>query len=335
MPVAPNIQLPQIGNPLGTTNQDQPSVWEQCEVASVKPDGGEALLFPTWESYEITHGLRAACREIPWVDGEQIDSTGTTGERFTVEALFFNDIQQLDPTYGQTVPLYPDRLEQLCAIFRQGKTLTLNFMTRRNVRCKALRWVRRGRTDLQGGETLSIEFGVDNENRLDGPVTETVSVKVNLIQRIQDCEFEAERAGSWDSSWEDITKLASQLDEAMSAPSEFRADIAQKAHRVSAACQRVLDSHSRNIEGRSGLLDCATYPARKGLESIRDMADRAAGETIDGRPKTITRRYSRPMSLYEIATLEGQDPGRVLYLNDQIEDPCWVPANTPVVLEVA
>jgi hypothetical protein len=308
-------------------------VWEQCEPASFEVDG-ERVLFPVWEEFDIEHGIRAVQREVPWVDGEAIDDTGTTGERFRVNAVFHNSVQQEDPIYGLAVPLYPNRLEELCALFRRRKIGTLNFLTRRNVRCKALRWVRRGRTDLVDGETLTVEFGVDNENRLDGPTTETVSVKVNLVRVLQDAEFEAERTGSWSSGWEDVTKLASQLDAAMSAPSEFRDDIRQKAHRVQAACDRVLASHSRNIEGRSGFLDCITYPARKGLEAVRDLAARADGESAEGRPRTITRTYPRDLTIWEIATAEHQDPGRLLYLNTAIEDPNWIPANTPVVLEV-
>jgi hypothetical protein len=308
-------------------------VWEQCEVASFAVDG-DRILFPVWEEFDIEHGIRAVQREVPWVNGEAIDDTGTTGERFRVNAVFHNSVQQEDPIYGLDVPLYPNRLEELCALFRRRKIGTLNFLTRRNVRCKALRWVRRGRTDLVDGETLTVEFGADNENRLDGPTTETVSVKVNLVRVLQDAEFDAERTGSWSSGWEDVTKLASQLDAAMSAPSEFRDDIRQKAHRVQAACDRVLASHSRNIEGRSGFLDCITYPARKGLEAVRDLAARADGESAEGRPRTITRTYPRDLTIWEIATAEHQDPGRLLYLNTAIEDPNWIPANTPVVLEV-
>jgi hypothetical protein len=314
---------------------EQPSPWEQCEPASFAFDGGEPFVFPTFEDYEIAHGLRAVCREIPWVDGEQIDATGTTGERFALNCPFFNEIQLEDPVYGTSVPLYPDRLEQLCALFRQGKTGMLHFQTRRNVRCKAVRWVRRGRTDMQDGETLAVEFAVDNEAKLDGPTTETVSVKVNLTRKIEEAEFEAERTGGWDGSWEDITAFAAQLDAAMSAPSEFRDDIRQKAHRLGAACDRVLESHSRNVEGRDEFTDCASYPARRGLEEVRDMAYRAEGETVQGRPRIIMRRYQHDLSMWEIADLEGLDAGRLLYINTAIEDPAWIPAGTPILLEVA
>jgi hypothetical protein len=94
----------------------------------------QATPTPVWEQCEVEHGIRAVQREVPWVNGEAIDDTGTTGERFRVNAVFHNSVQQEDPIYGLDVPLYPNRLEELCALFRRRKIGTLNFLTRRNVR---------------------------------------------------------------------------------------------------------------------------------------------------------------------------------------------------------
>lgn len=309
-------------------------VWSQLQPASFEVDG-ERVLFPMWDSYEIEDGLRVAAREVPFLDGRQLDTTGTEGEVVSVAIPFFNSILLEDPVYGLATPLYPDRLERLCALFRSGRTGSLNCMTRRNMRVKAVRWRRSGKIDERDGEALSVTFWTDNEAKLDGPSIETVSVKVNLTRVLNEAEFEADRAGMRSAAWEDITTLAAQLDAAMSAPSEFADDIRQKAHRVHAACDRVLASHSRNIEGRSQFLDCAAYPAKRAIEALRDFSARAEGEARERRPKTITRTYQHDYPLYEIAMMEGQDPGRVAYLNSQIEDQNWVPAKTPVLLEVA
>lgn len=314
-------------------------VWSQFPVPSFEVDG-EIVLLPLTREYEYEEGLRVAARAVPFVDGEQLDETGLDGEAITLHLQFFNEL--LEEGFGDGglaqeggELLYPDRLERLIRMFRKKKTGTLHVMNRRNVRCKATRWRRSGKIDERDGEWLVVTFRVDNEAKLDGPSSDTVAVKANLQHTVEEAVFEAERAGAGGGfEWANLRTFAAQLDAAMSAPSEFLGDLRQKAHVLGVACDRVLESYQRNIAGRDTFLDPAAEPAVRALEALRDMAYRAESEVRERRPPVKTKRFERDYTMWEIAELEGQDAGRILYLNGQIEDPNWVRAGTPVLLEV-
>jgi hypothetical protein len=316
-------------------------MWSQFAVASFEVDGEIALL-PLAREYEYDEGLRVAGRAVPFVDGEQLDETGLDGEAITLNLQFFNDVDAFVRLGGDSELdregmeiLYPARLERLIGMFRRKKTGTLHVMNRRNIRCKATRWRRSGKVEERDGEWLVVTFKVDNEAKLEGPSSDTIAVKANLQRTIEEAVFEAERAGTgggWD--WSNLRTFAAQLDAAMSAPSEFLDDLRQKAHVLGSACDRILESYQRNVAGHDTFLDPAAEPAVRALEKVRDMAYSAEAEVRERRPPVKTKRFREDLTMWEIAEQEGQDAGRILYLNSQIEDPNWVRAGTPVLLEV-
>lgn len=319
-------------------------MWSQFPVPSFEVDG-EIVLLPLAREYEYDEGLRVAARAVPFVDGEQLDETGLDGEVITLHLQFFNDVEafdRLNVEMGQSdleqegaEILYPARLERLIAMFRKKKTGTLHVMNRRNLRAKATRWRRSGKVEERDGEWLTVTFEIDNEAKLDGPSGDTVAVKANLQRTVEEAVFEAERVGAGGGfEWANLRTFAAQLDAAMSAPSEFLDDLRQKAHVLGSACDRILESFQRNIAGRDTFLDPLAEPAVRALERLRDMAYSAEAEVRERRPPVKTKQFSEDLTMWEIAEQEGQDAGRILYLNGQIEDPNWVRAGTPVLLEV-
>ena len=304
-------------------------IWEKCSPASYELDGTK-VIFPVSDSIECEGGIRVVERAIPWVDGEQLDETGAKGDVFEVTAFFVNDISQFEEGIGSDPPLYPDRLEQLIALFKKRKTATVNLVTRRNIRAKAVSWRRVETGERLDCATLRITFREDNEAKLDSPAAGGVTVRASLQSAIEEATFEAERAGIRDSSWENLTLAASQLASLISMPNEFREDIAQKADRVARACDTIIDSYQSNDEGRGALLDPGGWVAMQALITLRDLADHADEEARPGHVGVVAQNTTTQTNIWVLSTEHNVDPELLLKLNPTLEDPSYIPAGTSI-----
>jgi hypothetical protein len=310
-------------------------IWSKTKPASFEIDGRPKVLFPVWNNLEGSHGIRVVKRQVPFVDGEQLDETGCTAKEWTTDIPFFNDLVDSEPGIGASPVLYPDRLELLESIFELRKTGTLHLPWRRNIRCKAVTWRRVATTDRFDGETLAVLWCQDNENKLDNP-SAGAGLKVSLNFEVKQAIFEAESEGMWNGSWEQLTTLASQLEAAMNAPAEFRADIAHKANRVVRCCETILNAFTSNVPGMDGMNKPSGGRAHTRIRRIRDAASRAEEESREGRPRVRTRRAPITGSLWEISRLRGwmYDPYDLLNLNPLIPDPNEIEIGSPILVPV-
>ncbi len=306
------------------------SIWEKVDPASFEIDGEGKVIFAVFGELTNEGGLRVVHRDIPFVDGEQLDETGLESDTFQIETFFHNDLNDNEDGYGREPISYPDRLEALIDLFRTKKTGTLHLLMQRNIRCKAIRWARVSKGEALDSEVLRVTFKFDNEARLDSPRAEKAGVHVSLNGAVQQAVFDAQRAGAWGGAWEDITELASQLSTAMQAPATFLGDVAQKAARLSAACDQLLVGFQSLEDGRDIFLDPTGQRAFEAVFNLGIMANRAESEARSSGPRIITKRYPCPTSLFEIAVAEKVDIVTLLDLNPQIEDPSYIPAGTPV-----
>lgn len=305
-------------------------IWSLAKPASFEIDGFDPVLFPAIDNEDMEEGLRVAARQVPFIDGEELDETGLTSKTFTVTAIFSMEITE--PGLGDDPPLYPTRIEKLLDLFRQKKTGTLHLPWCRNIRCKAVSWRRTEKTpEMKDTAILAITFKTDNENKLDQQKTQALPAST-VVQLAIKAEFEAEKAGAWDGSWEDLTRFTAQLEAVMNAPGEYRQDVASKAKRVSSCCDRILKTHSKSDVGRSGLLDPAATPAIRLLNLIKFQADSAEAEARAGDYQVLTRTAERATSIWEFAISAGADPYVVIQLNPQIEDLSYVPAGTQITM---
>jgi prophage DNA circulation protein len=304
-------------------------IWQNSKPASFEVEGYDPVVFPVWQQTSGDTGLRAVCRPIPWVHGEEIDNTGLNAITWNLSAPFALVLQGEDGI-GDEPPLYPTRLEKLIELFETCKTGTLHLPWKRNIRCKALTWRRVANADMIDAEVLEITFKTDNENLLDQQKAQSIPASTVRQLAIQ-AQFEAERVGAWDGSWEDLTRLTAQLEAIMLAPSEYRQDVASKAQRVSSCCDRLLSAHSKSEAGRNAFVDPASAPAVRLLILIRGQADSAEAEARTGTVQgVVTKTIERATSIWEYAIAVGMDPYEMLTLNPQIEDPNYIPAGTQI-----
>jgi post-segregation antitoxin (ccd killing protein) len=304
-------------------------IWQNSKPASFEIEGFERVVFPVWRQVEGDGGIREVSRSVPWIDGEEIDETGLRANTWNVTAPFYLPLQAEDGI-GEDPPLYPTRMEKLIELFEAKKTGTLHLPWKRNIRCKAITWRRVASDSEIDGEVLTITFKCDNENLLDQQKAQSIPASTVRQLAIQ-AQFEAERTGAWNGSWEDLTRLTSRLEAIMAAPSEYRQDVASKAQRVSSCCDRLLAAHQKSEAGQNQFLDPVAAPAVRLLMLIRGQADSAEGEartgTIQG---VVTKTTERVTSIWEFAIAAGMDPYEMLTLNPQIEDPNYIPAGTQI-----
>lgn len=314
---------------------DESSIWSRLKPSSFEVQGRPRVVVPVWNRIEGSHGIRAVSRAIPWVNGEQLDETGTTAKEWSTEHPFINDLHQGEPALGDTPILYPDRMELFEAILELRKTGTLHLPWRRNIRCKAISWRRTATVEQQDCETLVVQWKEDNENKLENPSV-GAGVRANIKYVVEQARFEAERAGIWDGSWEDITLLASQLEAAVAAPGLFLEDIGQKANRVVRACDSIIESHSKATDGRNVLLDPAGFLVFRALTNLRNLASTAESEARGTRRTVVTKAAPFDGSIWQFAMLPdwNAEPEQLLRDNPQIEDPNWILKGTGLKVAV-
>lgn len=313
---------------------DSADSWEDLPASSFQADGETTLLIIARLVGE-KGALRVVKHTRPFQAGQKLDETGPDGDEFTLEAMFHPDIQEGDTEDGGQPQIWPDRLEALIKQFKGGKTATLHLPWKRNLRVKPTTWERRASGDEhRGGEILTVTFAQDNEDNLDREAFEAVSVKSQLERRADATTFDLDSIGGFDGSIEDITELAANLVGLMNAPGDYAAAIAHQANRVRRAASFLMDSLSSTASGRGQLNDPDGARANQGLLDLLDFAAGARAEAQEHLPRTITVRYPTDRTIYDIATERGQSAGALISINGALEDPGFIPANTPVIVFV-
>ncbi len=311
--------------------QEQSQGWNTLLPVSWQADGEEQILFMVWGQLRSDGSIRLNRREVPWRPGEKLDETGPNAGEHNLECPFFNTVTE--PDLGDTPQMWPDRLNALEAQFLTAKTGTLHLPWKRNIRCKADTWSRVA--DIEGqreGETLTVKFVEDNEDNLDRPAAENVSVRANIQRVVEEAQFDAESEGGWDGSWEDITEFAAGLEGVLNAPAEFAADIAHKARRVGRAARSIRNSLTSRVTGRDQLNDPNGEPAYRRLFLLEDLAAQAEAEAVASLPPTSTRTFPTDRDIHSIASELGQNARDLMSLNGHIEDLGFIEAGTPVVV---
>lgn len=315
--------------------------WQDLEPFSFQMDGHREIKFIGRTVGEDGQN-RLAPRKRPWQKGEKVDSTGPDGDSYQIEGIFHSDVDEGDVDNG--MPMWPDALEALVKQFKEEKTGTLHLPWKRGLRVKASNWSRRASADEhRGGEVLTVTFKEDNEDSLDREAFVGVSVKGSLSRTVEEAQFDAESAGIWDGSLEDLTGLASDLVGYINAPREFAGDVKQASNRVRRAVSSVTRAFSGpppiqespaapaspGDEGRNQLNDPDGFNLRIRLLELLDLAAAAEAEARRSLPRTRSYIPERDTSIWLIATdpTVRQDPHELMRIND-IEDPNYIEAGT-------
>lgn len=297
--------------------------WEKTAPAELIPDGQSGILFPVL-TRDVTGSNRLQKRTRPWRHGAKVDTTGSEADEYVVEAIFHNDVDEDD--LGSDPPLWPDRLNQLVAALKSFDTATLHLPWERNIRVKGATWKRHASSDIREGETVSITFVVDNEDKTDAQAVAGKSLS-NAKRLVEEATFDAESLGSLSDTISNLNDLADSVNEAAAAPGDFANDLSNQQRSLEHACGRARDALDLGAQTPAEIVQLAASMVK--LLQVQDLAGSSAG----ARQRRTTRRtYTVARDLYAIAAELGQDPDALLALNSQLDDPAYIPPGTVVIV---
>jgi len=305
--------------------------WLDLGPASYQADGAaDPIFFPARMINEVG-GLRIAKRARPWQNGEKVDAIGATGDEFSIECLFHNDVAEPG---AESQQMWPTAIEALIEQFKSGKTATLHLPWKRNLRVKPAgpgAWDRRANADEhRGGETVTVKLCTDNEDDLDREAFERVTVRAGVQSAVEEAVFDLESIGGWDGSLADITELSANLVGLLNSPGDLGQSVLLAARRLRNATTAVMAALSSNTPGRNQLSGPEGAGARGKLLAILDLTGRAETDALAAQPKTKTVTFKRRRDIWTIATELGQNARDLMGINGSIEDFAVIEPGTPV-----
>lgn len=321
-PLMPNVRMP--GPKEGTV-----TVFEQYEVASWMPDGGQKIYFPVHSITEYG-GSRIIERERPYRDGAKLDDTGRLATYWDMQCQFANTINE-PGLEANGEPLYPNMLNWLIDTFDVHATGYLVVPTRGEVRARAEQYQRTETATERDSGMLRITFKEDNEDTVDAASLAFPTVAATAVRLASTTQFSAQAEGMWSMSFQDLVHMAAQLEGLANAPREYAQELKDKANMVRAAHNRVLNAFRNNaVEGRNQLASPGGNRTERKMHQIADRAARASNMAHGGNPGTRAVVFDNDQSLASIAGMLWLNFEDLLYDNPQIPNPGYVPKGTPV-----
>jgi prophage DNA circulation protein len=311
-------------------------IFEQYESASWTVQGRK-IVFPVQEITD-NYSNRIIKRKRPYRQGAKIDDTGGDPTEWTFRSIFHNSLSgdgQLpgaEPGLAEnSKPLYPDVLNEMVELFKIHETGDLTVPTIGTVRARAVSYSRSETSSRRDCAEVTFVFCEDNEDNVDAAAFQVPSVSANAESIAEAAEFDEQSEDMWDGSLQDLNELAAQLEGIANAPGDFMQDIESQANIVKGAADKVISAWSKpNILGRDVLLDAEGNKAERKIQAQKELAGQAQQAAYRGRPKTITKKYTTQVSIFDVASLENQEASILLTINPQLEDPWEIPAGTGV-----
>ncbi len=298
-------------------------------VASWQGDGRARIAFP---ATRISESLdqRIIPRARPYLKGEKVDGTGPNARRWEIESLFHNGL--VDPETPEV--LYPGQADALCEDLYIGEIGTLTLTTRGEVRAKLQNYRRTETADQPDCCAITTTWVEDNEEDTTAASFTAPSARAVAVPLAAETVDALEQAGCWDGNVAQLAEAAASLEQLAGAPGEYAGDVEQAvlavAHHAQAVERAFSDAaKSGKDDGRALLLQPESNRAVRLLRKLADVAHSALARSPAGKRIAI-RRYPDEISIFDVATIEGQDAAVLLAMNPAIGDPLAIPPRTPV-----
>lgn len=291
--------------------------------------GGRTIAFPVTK-VAWTFGNRLVERERPYRDGAKVDDTGSKADRFCVEVLFENSIQEPGlETNG--MPLYPDAVNELMAICRVHVTGDLELPDVDAIRARCLDIERIVSADIRDAAAVRITFVADNEDHVGARSIQAPSPKANARRLALAAEFDAQRAEVWDFNVRTLNTLVSQIETTLNRPHEVVQDTQLLAFQIRSAADRVRRAFTQfGVDGRDTLGQPRGHHVQRKLVDQEEMAGRAQLVAQGGKPTLIVLLLTVDSSIFQVAAELHQPVEDLIRINPQLPDPCDIPKGTRV-----
>lgn len=311
---------------------DDEAIFGAYPVAKWEATGKPAVSFP-FETLEENGGNRLVPHERLYRDGARIDDTGSRATTYTFAIPVLNSPNHEEGVDG--LAQYPDLALKLIEACEVHETGTLTVPTKGPRRCRAETWRRMEDARKVDMAALVITWMEDNEDDADAAAAQAPSASTVASKYAQDAIDACQEWGADSDLLSSLTDFANDLQDLANAPAQYVADIEAKAGNLAAAADRVeatFASTTDEAEDELGTLLTDPQASRAGrmLARVKDVAARAPLEPHSHKGKIITRTFGRDVSIFDVATIVGQNPADLIDLNTQLEDLLHIERDTPV-----
>ena len=288
---------------------------------------------------EGEHERRLVERKRPGLEGSPLDDTGSDAKPYTMRALFKNghgvpDVP--DPAYPQYCFDFLEALEQ------RGKgTSTLYVPGRGEKRVRFKKYHSAQSIEARDAELIDLTFidDLESEHVTAGAFSlpSAKSAGPVAMRRLRD---DARALGVGGDLLDKLEVAVNRMNAAAMAPFDSAAALQQRVGEVLGLIHRFelnLATAPRRLGGGAinPIAQAEASSVHLGLAQLRDNAHKQAGATY-GEGSVVERSYPVPLSIYEVATIERQDPGELLNLNARrLPSLVAILPGTPVLVKAA
>ncbi len=260
-------------------------------------------------------------------DGERLDNTGSNARSWQVMCEFYNGGS--DPVARGN---YPDDANELGDVLRVARTGDLVLPTVGSKRAMVESYTRVEMStdrDFCSYQVTWVEDSEDDERVASFKAPPASSVSAKYVSDYT--EFAAKDAAVEGDPFGEIETLANDLSKLASTPERYASSWESRVSQVNNAIDRVERAYGRAATQASGrVVSLLNGPeASRTIRRSRTLRDTFSASTTTSSVFRY-KRYTKPVSIFDVATDLAQDVDRLIALNSNVPDLLVIPTNTPI-----
>ncbi len=293
-----------------------PDIFELFGPARFTPAGGTTFHLRAMMASDA-YERRVIARKRPYLNGAPLDDTGAEPDTIDITALF----AERDPGIpGVTERVYPDYHARFLREVRVEGTGTLYMPGRGERRVRLKRLVSSQSPSERNCETVTLAFLADLEDGRAGADTFALpSAKSAGPVLVRQFGAMLAPLGVGGDLLLQLEDAMSQLEATVNAPFTAASHVQQRVERVLDVCGRMRRLYTSPVQrfsppSFSPLLSPGAGAALAMLAQIEGVAA-AQRAALFGTGSARVRRFTRPMSIFEIAAMLGQPVDELIRMN--------------------
>lgn len=297
-----------------------PDIFELFGPARYTPAGGLTFHLRAMTASDA-YERRIIVRRRPYLEGPApCDDTGPENDAIDLAFLFAERDPGIPGVTERVYPQYHARFLRECRVEGTG-TLYMPGRGERRVRLK--RMVSAQTPTERNSETVQASFIEDGEDRARAGADTFNLPSAKSAGPVLVRQFAAAAApgGLGGDLLTQLEDAVAQLEATVNAPFEAAADVARRADRVLDLCRRIRRLHTAPVVATASAFAPLRPPgAAEPLSLLAQIEDVAAGQraALFGAGSVRPRRFSRPMSIFEIAAMLGQPVDDLIRMNGSL-----------------
>lgn len=314
-----------------------PDIFELFGPARYTPAGGRTFHLRATMASDVFE-RRIVIRKRPYLEGPApCDDTGPENDTFEIAALFAERDPGIPGAEGQVV--YPDYHAAFLREIRIEGTGTLYFPGRGEKRVRLKRRSSDQTPQERNCEIVRLSFIEDGEDARAGADVFTLpSAKSAGPVLVRQLGATAASIGLGGDLLADIENAMQLLEAAVNSPFTASGLVPARAARVLDLCRRARRLYTARVSrfGSGSVSPLLPASAAKPLRLLSQIEDVAAAQqaAMFGAGTVRPRRFTRPLSIFEIATLLAQPVDELIRLNAGL--PLFgIPSGTEVLTRAA